>query len=416
MKFKMIMISILLVITCSTSIKAEDEIDINSEHAYVMHLDSEKVVFSKNENEKMIPASLTKVMSALVALDKIEDVSKVIEFKEEDFIGLAESGASIAGFLIGEKASLEDILYGMMLPSGADASQAISNEVSGGEAGFVEAMNAKVKELGLENTNFVNTSGLYDEAQYTSAKDMAIILKEALKYPLFVEMFECDEYQSNPTNMHGEGITMTSTRVNALKIIEKSKGVMLGSKTGYTLEGGLCLVSTAKINDATYIVVNGNATGAFNSGNHFKDGYEIYDYLADNYLQKSYYEKDQVVGKVKVNYGEIREIDTYVKDNVNILEPKNDSKIRTEVEYKKVFAPVIEDEEVGNVKVYDGDKEIDSYKIYASDASEKDLGAFIMYIFWNYVIWVIAVIVILYVLIELRRMKIKNRRKMKYKV
>lgn len=148
------------------------DMNIYSKAAIVKDLKNQKVLASKSPEERIYPASMTKIMTALVAIEEFEDLDKSIVIPVDEVLALYERGASMAGFKPGESVSVRDLLYGLMLPSGADCCMALACEIAGDEAGFVQKMNAKAKELGMTNTNFVNASGLHDENHYSTVQDM----------------------------------------------------------------------------------------------------------------------------------------------------------------------------------------------------------------------------------------------------
>ena len=153
------------------------ELDLFSDKYILYNLNENEVLMEKDANVKTDIASLTKVMTILVSIENIEDFEKEVTITKEMLSGIA-SDVSVAGFKRGEKLTYNDLLYGAMLPSGADACHALAISIAGSKENFVKLMNEKVKELKLENTNFVNAVGLYDKNHYSSAYDMAQILIE----------------------------------------------------------------------------------------------------------------------------------------------------------------------------------------------------------------------------------------------
>ena len=158
----------------TTSIKG-----LSAASTILADLDSDMILAGSNLDAKVYPASLTKIMTILVACENIKSYDDTYTFKEEDFVKLVEEDASMAGFKAGETVTAKDMLYGSILPSGADATVGLANLVSGSEAEFVKLMNQRAKELGLKNTNFVNASGIHDPNHYTTVNDMLVILKVA---------------------------------------------------------------------------------------------------------------------------------------------------------------------------------------------------------------------------------------------
>ncbi|MGN0493453.1 MAG: D-alanyl-D-alanine carboxypeptidase family protein, partial [Acutalibacteraceae bacterium] len=158
--------------------------DNDCEGAIVIRTATHTAVAARNPHKRLYPASTTKLMTLLVACENIKNYDDTFTMTLQITDPLFVAEASVAGFLSGEVISMTDLLYGLILPSGADAAVALTQKISGSEAEFVKLMNKKAEELGLEDTHFANATGLFDKEQYTTAYDMAIILETALKYPI----------------------------------------------------------------------------------------------------------------------------------------------------------------------------------------------------------------------------------------
>ena len=159
---------------------------------------------------------------------------------------LNAEGASMAGFLPNESVSVKDVLYGVILPSGADATTLTSNYISGSEAAFAEEMNRYAEKIGMKDTHFLNASGLHQEGHYSTVDDLRILLTEALKNKDFYDVFTTFDYQGEPCPLLGAGYTMQSTVSKS--DLSLNNGVIVGGKTGFTDEAALCLASIAEIN------------------------------------------------------------------------------------------------------------------------------------------------------------------------
>lgn len=245
-----------------------------SSNGILIRLTDDAVLMEKNSEEKIYPASLTKMMTVLVAIENLPDLDEKIKITWSMFEGLYEANASMAGFQAGEEVRAIDLLYGVMLPSGAESCIALADYIAGSEENFVRLMNQKAKELGLTDTHFENTTGLHSENHYTTVKDLAVLLRNALKNAAFRDIFTTFCYSVPPTNKHPDGITFYSTMFERLGIQSIVDGEILGGKTGYTDEAGLCLASLAKVGEEEYILIT---TGA--KGNHFSEQYHIADAL-----------------------------------------------------------------------------------------------------------------------------------------
>lgn len=248
-----------------------------SESAVLMGLDGGEVLFQKNSGEKIYPASLTKLMTALVILDQFEDLDHTVTLPGEVFDCLSGSGASMAGFLPGEQLTLRDLLYGCMLPSGADAAMGLACVTAGSEENFAELMNGKAAELGMAHTHFKNATGLHDPGHYTTVMDMAVLLRAGLKNPDFRELLTTFDYQTEPTNRHPGGVGLRSTLSSLMDTTYPDGVTLLGGKTGYTEEAGLCLASLAEKDGREYIAVTAGAPGSHEtSPRHLEDAFRLF--------------------------------------------------------------------------------------------------------------------------------------------
>ena len=151
-------------------------LEINSSNAILYNLNDGEVLMEKQADEKVKIASLTKIMTALVAIENIDNLNKVVKIPEEGLVGLVEANASVAGFKVNDEVTYLDLLYGVLLPSGADAVQTLAYYIAGGNDEFVKLMNDKAKELGLNDTHFSNPTGLNSDNHYSSVRDMGLIL------------------------------------------------------------------------------------------------------------------------------------------------------------------------------------------------------------------------------------------------
>ncbi|MGN7402628.1 D-alanyl-D-alanine carboxypeptidase family protein [Cytobacillus praedii] len=246
--------------------------DLYSQNAILINLDEEKILMEKHSEEIIFPASLTKIMTTLVAIENLEDLQKRILLPESMFSDLYTANASMAGFLPNEKAAAIDLLYGAMLPSGAEASIGLANEIAGSEAAFVQLMNEKAKQIGMKDTHFTNATGLHHRNHYSSVKDFSVLLEYALKNQTFRTIFTAERYSTSPSNLHPDGITFKSSMFKNLNSANLMGEEIIGGKTGYTEQAGLCLASIAEINGREYLLITAGA-----NGNHQTEQYNITD-------------------------------------------------------------------------------------------------------------------------------------------
>jgi D-alanyl-D-alanine carboxypeptidase (penicillin-binding protein 5/6) len=248
---------------------------LNSPNAILISLKDHTILMQKNSEEKIYPASLTKMMTAIVAIENLPDLKEKIKLTNSTFQGLYEADASMAGFQPGEQVRAIDLLYGVMLPSGAECCNGLADSIAGSEQNFVKIMNQKAADLGMDNTHFENATGLHSENHYTTVKDLAILLSYALQNDTFREIFTVSRHSTALTNKHPGGITFYSTMFEKLNNQNIIGGEILGGKTGYTDEAGLCLASLAKVGKQEYILISAGA-----KGDHHSEQYNITDAFA----------------------------------------------------------------------------------------------------------------------------------------
>ncbi|WP_316285190.1 D-alanyl-D-alanine carboxypeptidase [Anaerocolumna aminovalerica] len=253
---------------------------LNSPNVILVDLNSEKVLVEQDSSERIYPASLTKIMTAILAIENTPDLEKTLIFSSDLFQDLYSQNASLAGFQPGEKVKYKDALYGILLPSGAECCLAFADSIAGSETAFVEMMNKKAAELGMKNTHFRNTTGLHDDDHYSTVEDIYILLRYALKNEVFRTVFTSSRYSTTPSNSHPGGFTFHSTMFKYMDSAEVTGGEILGGKTGYTGQAGLCLASLASVNGHEYILVTANADGTHQTKQlHILDAVNIYNQI-----------------------------------------------------------------------------------------------------------------------------------------
>lgn len=254
---------------------------IQSTYGYMERVSDGAVVLDKNSTQTMYPASMTKVMSVLVALENLPDLDEKLQISTETIAYCFEQHSSMAGFAEGEWVSVRDLLYGAMLPSGGEAVITLANRVAGSEAAFADMMNAKAAELGLTGTHFVNSTGLHDDNQYTTCVDMKNIFNAALQNSLFCEIASTPAHQCEATDVHPDGLVVYSTVFSHITNTTMENGAIIwGGKTGTTDEAGNCLVSFGDYNGQRYILVTAlGFADAEGVQNNFADAITAYSAL-----------------------------------------------------------------------------------------------------------------------------------------
>ena len=219
------------------------DLELYSENALLIDLESNTIIAQKNADARIYPASMTKVMTVLVAAEQITDWDATFTMTQSIIDPLFLADASMAGFVHGEEVSMMDLLYGAVLPSGAEATEALAIVCAGSEEAFAELMNEKAQALGLQDTHFVDASGLHDENHYTTLSDMAIIMQAALDNPRCREVLTSVHHTSAATGQNPEGVAMTNKFLYRIRPQQTGTVDIQAAKTGYTAQAMNCCVS-----------------------------------------------------------------------------------------------------------------------------------------------------------------------------
>lgn len=229
--------------------------NVNAGYVLVWDYELDQVLVDKNASEKIYPASMTKMMTAILAIENEPDLTKKVTITQEMLDGLIEQDASCVGYKVGDEPTIEDLLYGIALPSGADAANAVAVDVSGSITSFVDLMNQKAKEIGMNDTHFVNTTGLHDDNHYSTVNDIAKLLRYCLDNEQFKEVFSSDDYTSTPVTSNQEGIYMKHSVVDKMEKYGYDMPGYIGGKPGYTLESARSLASWDRVNGMNLIII-----------------------------------------------------------------------------------------------------------------------------------------------------------------
>lgn len=326
---------------------AETKADLapNSKSAILMDFDTGKILYSKNDNEVLPPASMTKIMSMLLIMERIDN--KTLSLTDE--VTISENAASMGGSQVflqaGETYKVEELLKGIAIASGNDAVVAMAEKISGSVDDFVALMNEKAKSLGLTNTKFLNPHGLDTEGHVTTARDMATLARELIKHTSILKFTSI--YEDYLKKSDGSSIWL----VNTNKLVRFYDGVD-GLKTGFTKNAGYCLTSTAKKNNTRFITV---VMGSETSDKRSSDTVNMLNYGFNTYETKILLKSSDSLGKKRVMLSNIEEVDLNLKnDYVKLLKkdeqmPKYSYSIATD----SLVAPIKKGDIVGHVSVID---------------------------------------------------------------
>lgn len=359
---KKILLFIIMMCITFTKVYAID-LAKNAESSILMEASTGEIIYEKNKDERLAPASMTKMMSLIIIMEEIERGN----LKLNQIITVSENAASMGGSQIyletNEKMSVDDLLKGICMASANDAVVALSEVISGTEDEFVRRMNKKAKELGLKNTNFMNATGLDDDEHYSSAYDMALIARELVKHKKVLE------YSSNYEDYLRENTNKKFWLVNTNKLIKTYDG-MDGLKTGYTEKAGYCLTATAKRNNMRLISVVMKESDSKIRNNETS---EILDYGFNLYKVNRLFKKNDVVSKYVDNKSSKVTNDVIVKNDISILNKKSSKKrnITYKVKLDKKKLPIKKNEKVGIIEVKENGKVIYKDNVYSKNLIKK---------------------------------------------
>ena len=272
--------------------------EITSDYALLTDIDNGQVLYSLNSEEQMYPASITKLMTAILSVEQLDNTAMRVTITEEMWDGLLEANASVAGFYPGDQPTVEELLYGALLPSGADAVNALAITTSGSIDSFVEAMNEKASSLGMNHTHFTNPTGLHDPALSTTASDLSLLMADAINHPLLAEILATRSYRTQPLASHPEGLLLEST---SWSLINNGEGTYtipgyLGANTGFTNPAGRCLASHAEFNGMHLVLVTGHSEGT----GHLYDASVLYAWAESHYTRTQYLIEGSLLSSIEI--------------------------------------------------------------------------------------------------------------------
>lgn len=371
--FKKVCYLIICVIFGCGFVYAEEDTSLaeNAKSAIIMEASTGDILFEKNSYEKLPPASMTKIMTMLLIMENIEKGN----LSWDDEVTASENASSMGGSQIfleaGEVMSVKDMVKGIAIASGNDAAVAMAEKIAGTEEEFVKLMNNRAKELGLENTNFKNVTGLEAENHYSSAHDMAVMARELIKHEKILE------FTGTYEDYLRENTDKKFWLVNTNKLVRFYQGVD-GLKTGYTGEAGYCLTSTMKRGNMRIITVVMNEP---DSATRNSETVKMLDYAFGMYKVDTIVAKGKVVEKREIPSGDKVNIEISAKSDINVLRRKmdKDRDISYKTEVYDIKLPVNKGDVVGKIYLYEGSKRIGSGDLTVKD-NVKKAGLFKVYI------------------------------------
>lgn len=367
------------------------EVEFDSDIVYMESLDQGTVIFNKNADKKTPMASLTKITTAILVLERTEDLQRVCTVTQEELDELKGTNSSTAGLVADEELTVEQLLYLLMVHSANEAAIVLAHEVSGSTEQFVKEMNSYVKKLGCKDTNYTNPHGLDAEGHYTTAKDLAVIIRHALQNEEFTKIVGTATYTMGATNKRGE-TSYNNTNTLLVPGSYYTYTPCLGIKTGTTAEAGYCLASYASQNGYTYMTIviqgaEGWKNRTYSGGNTaFNETIRAYRWVFDNIKLTNVATPKDKVTSIDVKLGRKKDSVTLVPaEKVQALIPSRIDSSGISIELipeslpDEVLAPIKPGDKIGKARVLYAGEELTTVDLAASEEVHRSWPATIWY-------------------------------------
>lgn len=372
-----LIISLFCVPFSSNAATYEPDRKIYAEAYMLINLDdaSYPVVAQKNADEKLYPASLTKIVTTMVVLNNVKDLQAKTKMSQAAFDATLGTGAQVAGISVGDEHTIDELLYLTMVYSACDACQILAEYVSGTSAAFVDAMNKYVESLGCKDTHFTNPDGLHDSNHYTTVRDMATITLAALKNSDFVKYSTTTDIKYGDLNLGHTNLMLHQGYLTYY--YEYAQGI----KTGSTKEAGYCVITKASKDGYNYLAVvlkspqqkiNGES---YETKCSFVDAKSLFEWAFDSLKYTTLVSKDEVIGEIAVEDGKDADsVQLIAKVDTNVIVPaaldKSAIIIETVDKPEVLKAPVLKGQDVCKANVIYGDEVIATIDLVAADNIE----------------------------------------------
>ena len=395
---------------------------IEASSAILIEANSGRVFFEQNADDKRYPASTTKVMTAVLALEALDPAA--VATASQTAVDVDRDGSNM-GILSGEELTVEQLLYGLLVHSANDAANVLAEQVSGSIETFVELMNTKAAELGMKDTHFVNTHGYHDDNHYTTARDMAKLALYAVQNETFQKIVSTATYDIPPTNKYTKvrNLSNNNALINPMKGQKYLYSPAKGIKTGHTSKAGHCLLSEAEKNDLHYICVVMDAPVKQGIDYSFQDTINLFNYGFKNFKFQTIASDSDIVSTKEVKWAAKGEQAVlYAKEPFSVILPADYNKdlLTTSVSVPdEVKAPVAQGQAVGTITYsYDG-AELGTMELVAGKEVKKSyfrmifgtLGKIVFSVWFMVPLGIVVVILIILRMNDLKRKKMMRRRK-----
>ena len=287
-------ILVLFLILCPIFCNAEN-FDLNSKNVVLYNLNDNRVLYEQNKDEKVSIASMTKILTAMTVIENQNNLQKTIKLTNNDFKKINELNLATAGFKVGDTVTYEDLLYGLLFPSGAECAFALSNNTFSTYDEFINKMNNLAKKIGMKNSSFTNPVGYDEENHYSTVNDVYLLFKYAMNNKVFKNIITDKSYTTS------NNIVLKNNVINKYKKIS-GKNYLVAGKTGTTKKAGYALASIIKEGKVNLMLVTTNTPFDYKAYYNFLDAKTIYEYYLNNYEYKNVAKKNQILTKVNTKY------------------------------------------------------------------------------------------------------------------
>ena len=409
------------------------DFEVTAQGVLLVNTDTDITIFSRNADEKLYPASLTKLMTAVLVVEHTPDLeTEVITVSKEAVNSVLGTGLVVANLQAGEKIKAIDALHMILISSHADTCEAVARHYAPSEEEFVELMNAKAKALGMNDTHFANTHGLHDDEHYTTVNDMYKLVKYAFSLPLIKETAAKRRYTVPATNMSGSRLLCTTNLMADSSYPSYYYEYATSVKTGFTDQAGRCLITTGAKNGYNYLCIVMNCPNKDANGNKvrndFKDTKALYEWAFSTFEYKSVTTVGKPVGEVKVELSSDTDyVNVVPKEDFLYMLPKtaNESTLTVDVKLNSetVDAPIQKGQVMGTATYYYADEKIGEVQVVAAQDVERDaflaFGRFVKNvvssIWFKIIVLVIVVLIVAFIVAVILLNRDHRKRKNRYK-
>ena len=409
-----IFLFLFILILPSIAFADEEQLTIDSPAAILIDADSGKVLFEKNANEKMYPASLTKILTAIVVLENCDDLNEIATVSNNAVMSISY-GYVTANLQIGEELTVEQLLNVLLIGSSNDAANVLAEHISGSVEEFCVLMNEKAKEIGCVNSNFLNAYGEHDVGHYSTASDLALIAKYAMQNDTFREIVKKTSYKLPATSKYPNDDRFFTT-TNQLLIVNNNDRqdnyyykYAIGIKTGFTTPAGNCLVAAANKDGLEFItVILGATSNSQGFSNRYLETIKMFKYAYNNYALKKLVNSGDIVQTINIKHAtrNTKKLDIIAQNDINALVKAEDltsSIIPNITVNENLKAPIKEGDVVGKISYESQGITYETNLLAKNDVKKSNDVLHVFEIF--------LILIIIYFIIQYRKKAVKNKKR-----